>query len=122
MFPLGAPGAALLVLRLAVAATLLIDGTAHWTLVTSLWRLVPVLLAVACLCVGLLTPFYASLSCLIELCTLAVVRGQDIFHLFISILISAALAILGPGAYSVDAQIFGRKLLTVPSRHRPPSE
>jgi len=29
---------------------------------------------------------------------------------------------LGPGAYSVDALIFGRKLLTVASRHRPDSE
>ena len=50
------------------------------------------------------------------------VYKRQIFHLVISILISAALAILGPGAYSVDARIFGRKLLTVPSRHRPDSE
>jgi hypothetical protein len=57
-----------------------------------------------------------------EFCALSVTGGQDIFHLVISILISAALAILGPGAYSVDALIFGRKLLTVASRHRPDSE
>jgi uncharacterized membrane protein YphA (DoxX/SURF4 family) len=57
-----------------------------------------------------------------EFCALSVTGGQDIFHLVISILISAALAILGPGAYSVDARIFGRKLLTVPSRHRPDFE
>jgi hypothetical protein len=52
----------------------------------------------------------------------SVTGGQEIFHLVISISISAALAILGPGAYSVDARIFGRKLLTVPPRHRPDSE
>jgi hypothetical protein len=57
-----------------------------------------------------------------EFCTLAVTGGQEIFHLVISILISAALAILGPGAYSVDARIFGRKLLRVPPRHRSDSE
>jgi hypothetical protein len=57
-----------------------------------------------------------------EFCALSVTGGQDIFHLVISILISAALAILGPGAYSVDALIFGRKLLTVASRRRPDSE
>ena len=122
MFPLGAPGAALFVLRLAVAATLLIDGTAHWTLVTSHWTLIPVVLTAACVCLGLVTPFCASLCCLMEFCALSVTGGQDIFHLVISILISAALAILGPGAYSVDALIFGRKLLTVASRHRPDSE
>ena len=122
MFPLGAPGAALFVLRLAVAGTLFIDGTVHWTLVTSLWTLVPIVLTAACVCFGLVTPLCASLCCLMEFCTLTVTGGQEIFHLVISILISAALAILGPGAYSVDAQIFGRKLLTVPPRHRPDSE
>ena len=31
-------------------------------------------------------------------------------------LTSAALALLGPGAYSVDARLFGRRLLVVPPR------
>jgi uncharacterized membrane protein YphA (DoxX/SURF4 family) len=122
MFPLGAPGAALVIMRFAVAATLLIDGTAHWTLVTSLWLLIPIILTAACLCLGLVTPLCASLCCLMELYAVAVEEGQGIFHLVVSISISTALAILGPGAYSVDARIFGRKLLTVPSRHQPHSE
>jgi hypothetical protein len=28
-------------------------------------------------------------------------------------------AALGPGAYSIDARLFGRKVLKVPRRHRP---
>jgi hypothetical protein len=122
MFPAGAPGAALFVLRVSVAASLLVDGTAHWALVTSLWILLPIALTALCLCLGLLTPYSASLCCLIELSALTIVAGQDRFHLVIAILTSAVLAILGPGAFSVDARIFGRRLLTVPPRPRPHSD
>lgn len=121
MFPLGAPGVALFVLRVCVAATLLVDGTAHWTHVTSLWMLVPMALTAICLCLGLLTPCCAFLSCLIEFCTLTLAGRQDMLRLVISILTSAALALLGPGAYSVDSRIFGRRLLNVPPRQRPQS-
>ena len=118
IFPSGVPGAALFVLRVSVAATLLEDRTGHWTLVTSLWMLLPIILTATCLCLGLLTPICASLCCLMEFYSLTITGGQDMFHLVISILTSAALATLGPGAYSVDARIFGRRLLTVPPRQR----
>ena len=39
MFPTGTPGAALLVLRVSIAATLVVSGTAHWVPVTSFWIL-----------------------------------------------------------------------------------
>ena len=116
MFPSRVQGAALLVLRVSVAATLLEDGTGHWTLVTSLWMLLPVILTATCLCLGLLTPICASFCCLMEFYSLTITGRQDMFHLVTSILTSAVLATLGPGAYSVDARIFGRRLLTVPPR------
>lgn len=122
MFPIGAPGAALFVLRISVGATLLVDGTIHCVLVTSLWVLLPVALTATCLCLGFLTPYCAALCGLMELYTLTVAGGHDSFNLVISVLTSVVLAILGPGAYSVDARIFGRRLLAVPPRQRPRSD
>jgi hypothetical protein len=55
-----------------------------------------------------------------EFYSLTISGGQDMFHLVMSILTSAVLAMLGPGAYSVDGRIFGRRLLIVPPRQRSP--
>jgi len=43
-------------------------------------------------------------------------HGQSGFSLAIAALDSAVLAVLGPGAYSIDARIFGWRTLTVPPR------
>lgn len=121
MFPLGAPGVALLVLRVCVAATLVADGTDYGGRVTSFWMLCPIVLTSVCLCFGFLTPYCAALSCLMEFRAYAIHAGPDIFHVVISVLTSAVLAILGPGGYSIDARIFGRRLLSLPPRqfHHP---
>jgi uncharacterized membrane protein YphA (DoxX/SURF4 family) len=122
MFPLGVPGIALLILRVCVAASLHADGTARWSPVTSPSILLVIVLTTICLILGLLTPFSASLCALLELSTFNRAGGQDIFHLVISVLTAATLAMLGPGAYSIDARIFGRRLLSVPPRHKTHSD
>jgi len=114
MFPTGMAGAALLVLRVTVAATLVFDGTAHWALATSFWILLGFAVPAMLLCLGFLTPYCSVLSCLLQLAVLLITGSQNEFNLAISILNSGILAILGPGAYSIDAHIFGRRLLIVP--------
>jgi uncharacterized membrane protein YphA (DoxX/SURF4 family) len=116
MFPLGTAGAALLILRISVAATLIFDGTAHWTLLTSFWIVLAFAILTVLLCIGLLTPCCSALSSLILLVVWIANRGQDDFHFVIAILNGGILSLLGPGAYSVDARIFGRRLLTLPPR------
>jgi hypothetical protein len=116
MFPTGTAGAALLVLRVLATATLLVDGTAHWALVTSFWIFLAFALPAIGLCLGLLAPYCSVFCCLIQMGVLLVTGGQNEFHLIVSILTSATVAMLGPGAYSIDARLFGRKLLTVPRR------
>ncbi|WP_222705472.1 hypothetical protein [Terriglobus albidus] len=37
-------------------------------------------------------------------------------------IISFALALTGPGAFSVDARLFDRVEIIIPERHRPPSD
>jgi hypothetical protein len=116
MFPSRTAGAALLVLRLSVAAALVANLTAHWALSPPFWVVPGALLLVTFLCLGLLTPYCAILNFLIELSLLIMTGGQNGFHLAIAAVDSVILAVLGPGAYSVDARLFGRRILTVPLR------
>ncbi len=116
MFPTGTAGAALFVLRCTVVASLLMDGTFHWALVTSAWIISALVLVAIFLCLGLLTPYSAILACFIQVGLLFMTGSQNASHIGISILNSGVLAVLGPGAYSIDARLFGRRLLTVPSR------
>lgn len=110
------PGIGLLLLRVSVAAVLLVDGTAHWTLVTSWWAFLLIAAPAGALCLGLLTPYCASLCCVIELRVLWTTR-EDGFHLIIALASSAVVAVVGPGAYSLDARMFGRRLLRLPVRN-----
>jgi uncharacterized membrane protein YphA (DoxX/SURF4 family) len=119
MFPTGPAGFALLVLRILVAAMVLVDGTAQTAWMTSLWTQLSFGILAAALGAGFLTPYCASFCSLEELIALWMTGGHNEFHLILASLTSVVLAILGPGAYSVDARIFGRRLLTVPSSKKP---
>jgi uncharacterized membrane protein YphA (DoxX/SURF4 family) len=114
MFPAGMAGAALFVLRISVVTSLMVDGTERWALVTSFWILLVFLLLTLLLVLGFLTPYASVVTCLVQLGVLILTGGQNQFHLLISILNCGVLALLGPGAYSIDARIFGRRLLTFP--------
>jgi len=116
MFPAGMVGVALLVLRVTVAAALLVDGTAYWSLIDSCWFLLLFILTVGLLCLGVLTPYCSGICVLLALRALWDTRGQNEFDLIMFVLISLVTAVLGPGAYSVDARLFGRRLLTTSSR------
>ena len=119
MFPTGGAGVALVVLRSVVAFAVLVDADTRWT--SCLTPIIHGLLALLglCLLLGFLTPYCATLSCLIEL-TILVGSGTFCrFEFAMSALIAAATALLGPGAYSLDSRIFGRKLITIPARRNP---
>jgi hypothetical protein len=118
MFPTGVAGFALLLLRGLVVATLLVDGTAGWTLAGSSWVFLPFLVVAACLGLGFMTPYCTALCCLAEFRALAVSGAGNQFHLSVAILTSLVLGVLGPGAYSVDSRLFGRRLLSLPSRKK----
>jgi hypothetical protein len=83
MFPTGTTGAALLVLRVSVAATITVYGTAHWAPATSFWSPLAVAILAMFLCFGLFTPYCAGIGCLLEAYLLAAGFGRD-EHKFIS--------------------------------------
>ena len=69
------------------------------------------------LLIGFLTP-YASTSCLLlELGVLLLHPGADEYHVAHLVVNCGVLAVLGPGAYSIDARLFGRRVLRIPPRH-----
>lgn len=113
MFPTGLVGGALLVLRVAVATTLIINAADHWALASSSWMTVGFALGAMFLCFGLFTPYISVLSALFQTGIL-VYAGGNRFQLVTSIVGCGIVSVLGPGAYSIDSRLFGRRLLDLP--------
>jgi uncharacterized membrane protein YphA (DoxX/SURF4 family) len=66
----------------------------------------------AMLIAGLWTPIAALLLAVLEFWPMLCTRSLDVDHIVIG-LIAVGLAMLGPGAWSLDAVIFGRKRIDV---------
>lgn len=117
MFTEGAVGAALLVLRVSVAASLVMNGLAHWNPIVSFWIVLSILVLATLVSLGFLSPYCAALVCCIQALLLSLAAGSDRFDRLVSVVDSGVLAGLGPGAYSIDARVFGRRIIKLP-RHR----
>jgi hypothetical protein len=115
MFPEGGPGVALLLLRVSVAAMLLIDTSSQRAVFAAHWTIVCFAIAAIALCFGLLTPVFSVLVCVIDVAGIFIAGRFDSPAVLLSVLNPIALALLGPGAYSLDARIFGRRVLVVTS-------
>jgi uncharacterized membrane protein YphA (DoxX/SURF4 family) len=117
MFPPGGPGLGLLVLRISVAATFVLI-VANRTGMSSIHPLfVGALVIALCLAIGFLTPYLSFVVCVYALVNLFGVSAHlDVLVLASLLLNSAALTLLGPGAYSIDARLFGRRVVVVPPR------
>jgi uncharacterized membrane protein YphA (DoxX/SURF4 family) len=117
MFPPGAPGIGLLVLRISVAAIFVLIA-ANRTDMSSIHPLfVGALLVTLCVAIGFLTPYLSFIVCVFALVILFGASAHSDILLMASLLLSsAALGLLGPGAYSIDARLFGRRVVVVPPR------
>lgn len=61
--------------------------------------------------IGFMTPIAAVLAVLIGMVGLNALDAPVTLHSFAPIAIRIALALLGPGAYSLEARVFGRRLM-----------
>jgi hypothetical protein len=117
-FARGWPGVALLLLRLVVGIALLDRaGTRLWQNPPLELGVISAILVVAgvLLIVGLWTPIAASSLAVIEVWKIFAMPGDRLIYIFLGTL-GAALAMLGPGAFSVDAHLFGWKRIELPTR------
>jgi hypothetical protein len=121
MFPQGGPGLALLLLRISVAATVLIEAASRLRVSSSYVLFAGILLISISLAIGFLTPLLSVVVCISAAAAMVMLHGllPDSIILGLLILIAAALGLLGPGAYSLDARLFGRRELVVPPRKGP---
>jgi putative oxidoreductase len=117
-FPEGRPGIGLVFLR-TVAAILPIQHGIAVLLTTPLGLSAIVQLVTASaatlLLIGLWTPIAGLLMAVVELFFAFSHPTDPWMHILLATL-GAALAMLGPGAWSVDAHLFGRKRIQIPQR------
>jgi len=133
MFPDGLPGAGLLLLRAAAGAALLVQGGTYFgdwrdlSLLTCAIALLTVLSGAALL-IGYLTPFAGVLALLFTMGNAFswfpgphVALFEAKMTAILATIIVAALVCLGPGAFSLDARLFGRREIIIPSSPSPKS-
>jgi hypothetical protein len=114
MFPPGWPGLALLLLRVSAAIAVAVEDYGHRQHLPVWIHGVAIVLAVA-LGVGYLTPVVAVLGLVFHgLIWSSLGVGNAAALASVVCLDAIALALLGPGAYSVDSYRFGRRVVVLP--------
>jgi len=114
-FANGWPGWGLLAQRMLIAGVLIYSVVTHipkGPKSVALPELIGAGLSIFVL-VGLWTPVVGGLTSLTEIWVLLYCTG-DSWIPIVAATLSATLAMIGPGAWSVDARLFGRKHITPP--------
>ena len=119
-FASGWPGAGLLLLRLLTAAALIHFGIVSLVeappLATAVLQVIEAVLGILLL-IGLWTPAAGALTAVVKV-SIAISRyfshSGDPWTPTILAALGAALAMIGPGAWSIDARLFGRKHIEFP--------
>lgn len=113
MFPPGLPGFALLLVRVSVAFALLLADYGHRHVLPGWAHGTAILISVA-LSVGYLTPIAAATAFAFHVLLWFGADPDSTAVTVIFAIDAIALALLGPGAYSIDSYRFGRRLIVLP--------
>jgi len=113
MFPTGLPGLALLFLRASVAFAVVAETYGQAPTTAGWLKAIAVLIAAA-LSAGYLTPIAAAMAIAYEALVWSGFGIGGAAQAIIVCLDSLALALLGPGTYSIDGYLFGRRVVVLP--------
>ncbi len=115
----GWPGAGLLLMRVVVGSALVVRaGLRLWSDSPPMNVIIPAVLLIGAgtlLIVGLWTPIVGTFIALIEIWNMLTVAGDKSVWLLLGTA-AVALAMLGPGLWSIDARLFGWKRIEAPPR------
>jgi putative oxidoreductase len=119
-FATGLPGVGLLVMRLVAGLTLVSRAIAalsgQLTIAPSPFLVFQSILGLL-LIAGLWTPVAGTLVAILQVGYLFLRTGDPWIHVLLATL-GIALALLGPGAWSIDARLFGWKRIDIRDRQR----
>jgi putative oxidoreductase len=114
-FPSGRPGIGLLLLRLAAGGSLIAERIIRMmpVPVSPSWEAQSTLILVGvCICLGFWTPVMGALEAAAELLMAFSHPAAYEVHVLLAVL-ALSLVMLGPGAWSIDALLFGRKRIAI---------
>ncbi len=114
-FANGWPGKGLLLLRLVTGAALIHYESAHLLAAPQFVPIIPQIIGAGAgilLLVGLWTPVAGAVVAIVEV-WIGLTRPGDPWIPSVLAVIGATLAMVGPGAWSVDARLFGRKYIDI---------
>ena len=130
-FPEGLPGLGLVLMRMAVALSAIVQGIGAFVESPAqifIWGIGSLeILVGAALLIGFLTPIagaFASLGNLAMAVSGFLSSGENAHDRVVIavylVVMSLAITLLGPGAFSLDARLFGRREIIIPEVSRPP--
>ena len=112
------PGKGLFILRLAISSFLISDARTALLERPQSGNVLHTTIAAGAgvfLCLGLWTPIAGAITAILEL-YLVFCRPENIWPMLLAAGIAAGLALLGPGSWSVDAYVYGRKRISLQDR------
>jgi putative oxidoreductase len=115
-FANGWPGVGLFVQRLVTTTLLIHCLIEHFPKTFALGLIAPHFLGVTAgigLLLGLWTPIMGALIAVVQI-SIVISRVSDPWIALTIAALSITLAMIGPGAWSIDARLFGRKLIRIP--------
>jgi hypothetical protein len=111
MFPAGTAGWGLLLLRVCAAGMLVRSSIPDASISVPIWQFVAAVILALALFFGALTPIICCVSALLQVSVLLGASESNPLHFVFTFCVTVSLFLLGPGAYSVDSRLFGRRLI-----------
>jgi uncharacterized membrane protein YphA (DoxX/SURF4 family) len=115
MFPTGLPGLGLLFLRASVAIAVILEAYGYRQMLSGGVQGLAILVSAALL-LGCLTPIAALAGLAFHSLVYFQLIVGDSRIAIVLILDAMALALLGPGAYSIDSRVFGRRVVILSAK------